>query len=75
MQSDPAGRARMFNAALEDVYAGMVPLSGKWPERCRVTEPSPDETFAMVRVSRFISRGWNAWVTKKGPTCAGCRQF
>lgn len=60
----------MLSAALEDVYDGMVPASGKWPARARVMEPSPDDTLTIVRVSRFFSRGYNAWVTRKGPTCA-----
>ena len=62
--------ARMLSAALEDVYEGMVPASGKWPARARVMEPSPDDTLTMVRVSRFFSSGYSAWVTRKGPTCA-----
>ena len=47
----------MLSAALEDVYAGIVPLSGKCPARARVMEPTPDDTLTMVRVSRFFSRG------------------
>ena len=47
-----------------------MPESGKWPARASVMEPSPDDTLTMVRVSRFFSSGYNAWVTRKGPTCA-----
>jgi len=58
----------MFSAALDEAYATILPDRSFMPPRLSVMEPAPDDTLTIVRVSRFFSSGYSAWVTRKEPT-------